>query len=224
MCFQCEILCLISLAVKYIFGVPTVPRATASYLFSTIDSLISGMDEKRAGESLILVSIAPPPGLFLSDEHSISATSSAFNGSDYAELADTLLEELETRFGAHIRSGLLELLVVPLEYYPSLLPYPLELNAQLERAERESRSFAETQKTLEAQQQLVPPLSLNREFAHEFRYLSVATSPPLNESAASAARVRLRRPRSGHAHRGPGNIWSRGDTLQRTVWRCVLYT
>ena len=211
-----------------------------NYLFSTIDSLISGMDEKRASQSLILVSIAPPPGALLAHSPSdadadgegnsdADATGtggsggvggSTRNASELTELADELLDELEARFGPHIRSGLLELLVVPPEYYPSLLPYPLELNAELERVARESQSFVELQKAaeLEAQQQqqrgLVPPLALNREFSREFRYLRVA---PAN---ASAARRRLRR---GHAHRGPGNVWSRGDTLQRTVWRSAHY-
>lgn len=222
--FVCiEVNCVCS-TVKYVIGIPTVPRASVSYLFSTIDSLISGMDEKRAGESLILVSIAPPPGALLVDPDRPDAEATgadggalALNASEYTALADALLDELETRFQAHVRSGLLELLVVPLDYYPSLLPYPHEMNAQLERSERDSQSFIERQEKLETQHQqeereLVPPLELNREFSHEFRYLNAAA----NASAARAGQFRR-----GHAHRGPGNIWTRGDPLQRTVWRCL---
>ncbi|CAB3980785.1 alpha-1,3-mannosyl-glyco 4-beta-N-acetylglucosaminyltransferase A-like [Paramuricea clavata] len=93
-------------AVSLIFGVPTIKRGKASYVLNTIQSLIQGTSAEEKNDCIIVVFIAE-----IEDKIFVKS----------------LIEDLKERFDKEIRSGLIEVVVPPKEFYPDLNNLPKDI-------------------------------------------------------------------------------------------------
>jgi len=83
--------------VEIVFGIPTVKRPKESYLILTLKNLIDNLDENGRNNSLFVVMIAETDMDYV---HAISS-------------------QLDERFKQYIDDGLIEIIAVPLNYYPN---------------------------------------------------------------------------------------------------------
>ncbi|XP_069128891.1 LOW QUALITY PROTEIN: alpha-1,3-mannosyl-glycoprotein 4-beta-N-acetylglucosaminyltransferase B-like [Argopecten irradians] len=82
-----------------VFGIPTIKRDNVSYLTATVKSLINGMSPKEQDDSLIVIFVAEPWNV------------------EYVEEVGKLIQ---SEFGEHVESGLLEIISPSPEFYPNL--------------------------------------------------------------------------------------------------------
>ncbi|XP_028401852.1 alpha-1,3-mannosyl-glycoprotein 4-beta-N-acetylglucosaminyltransferase A-like [Dendronephthya gigantea] len=92
--------------VSLAFGVPTIKRDKASYVLNTIQSLITGISDEEKRDCILIVFIAE-----IEDKIFVSK----------------LIKELKDRFHSYIRSGLIEIVVPPKEFYPDLNNLPKDV-------------------------------------------------------------------------------------------------
>ena len=79
-----------------VLGVPTVKRETQSYLLITLQSLIDNMEDSEREDVLIVVFVAD---------------------TDIRVVGD-VTRDIEEQFGDHLKSGLLEVISPPANFYP----------------------------------------------------------------------------------------------------------
>ncbi|XP_046852014.1 alpha-1,3-mannosyl-glycoprotein 4-beta-N-acetylglucosaminyltransferase B-like isoform X2 [Xenia sp. Carnegie-2017] len=92
--------------VSLAFGVPTIKRNKASYVLDTIQSLLHGLSPNEEEDCIIIIFIAEI---------------------DDKEFVLSLIEDLRRRFGNALRSGLLEVVVPPKDFYPDLDNLPKDI-------------------------------------------------------------------------------------------------
>ncbi|XP_055916240.1 alpha-1,3-mannosyl-glycoprotein 4-beta-N-acetylglucosaminyltransferase B [Eupeodes corollae] len=103
--------------VSIVLGVPTVKRDKQSYLMSTLQNLITNMDEVEQNETLIVVFIGE------TDMDYISLTA----------------KQIEVRFGSYIENGLIDVVAPSVSYYPNFDKLRITLNDPLERVKWRSK-------------------------------------------------------------------------------------
>ena len=84
-------------------GVPTVKRSKAYYLLDTIESLIKGLSKIEQSEVVIVI--------FVADFHS--------------EFRSKVKTDVLNRFPSEVESGLIQCIIAPQGYYPSMKNLPL---------------------------------------------------------------------------------------------------
>lgn len=92
--------------VSLAFGVPTIKRTKASYVTNTLQSLLQGTSKEEKTDCVIIVFIAE-----IEDTNFVKS----------------LLKELKDRFDEYIRSGLIEIIAPPKEFYPDLNNLPKDV-------------------------------------------------------------------------------------------------
>ncbi|XP_055379355.1 alpha-1,3-mannosyl-glycoprotein 4-beta-N-acetylglucosaminyltransferase B isoform X2 [Condylostylus longicornis] len=103
--------------VTIVLGVPTVKRDKQSYLMSTLQNLISNMDETEQNETLIIVYIGE-------------------TDMDYVSLT---AKQIEVRFAPFVEQGLIEVISPSPSYYPNFDKLRITLNDPLERVKWRSK-------------------------------------------------------------------------------------
>lgn len=103
--------------VSIALGIPTVKRDKQSYLMSTLQNLITNMDESEQNETLIIV----------------------FIGETDMEYVLLVAKQIEVRFGPFLESGLIEVVAPSGSYYPNLDKLRITLNDPLERVKWRSK-------------------------------------------------------------------------------------
>ena len=92
-------------------GVPTVKRSKAYYLLDTIESLINGLSRSEQSEVVIVIFVAE------------------FN----TEFRKKVKTDITKRFPSEVESGLIQCIIAPQEYYPSMKNLPRFYNDSKER-------------------------------------------------------------------------------------------
>lgn len=103
--------------VSMVLGIPTVHREKQNYLLDTLTSLIDGMSQEEANDSLIVIFVAET------------------NLSYVLQVA----KEVETRFLQQIDSGIIEIISPSPAYYPNLDDLPQTLGDSAERVRWRSK-------------------------------------------------------------------------------------
>lgn len=103
--------------VSIVLGIPTVKREKQSYLLSTMNSLITHMDEEERNDTLIVVYIGE------TDQEWISLVS----------------KQIEVRFSSYVESGLIHIIAPPPTYYPNMDSLRLTLNDPMHRVKWRSK-------------------------------------------------------------------------------------
>lgn len=104
-------------AVSMVLGVPTVKRDKQSYLMSTLQNLITNMEDDEQNETMIVV----------------------FVGETDIEYVQLVAKQIEVRFPAYVEAGLIEVLSPPLSYYPNMDKLKITLNDPPERVKWRSK-------------------------------------------------------------------------------------
>ncbi|CAG2121382.1 unnamed protein product [Medioppia subpectinata] len=100
-----------------VFGVPTVRRDVESYLVATLHNLIDNLSVDERQEAIIVVFIAE------TDLDYVTKTAN----------------ELESQFGEHMDSGLLEVISPPASYYPNMSTITQTLGDPIDRVRWRSK-------------------------------------------------------------------------------------
>lgn len=103
--------------VSMVLGIPTVKRDKQSYLLSTLNNLITNMNEEERNDTLILVFVGE-------------------TDTDYVSLVS---KQIEVRFGPYVENGLIEVISPPASYYPNMDNLKITLNDPLERVKWRSK-------------------------------------------------------------------------------------
>lgn len=98
-------------------GIPTVKRDKQSYLLSTLDNLITNMDDDEANDTLIVV----------------------FIGETDLEYVTEIAKQIQSRFPEYIDNGLIEVISPPASYYPDWNKLRVTLNDPVERVKWRSK-------------------------------------------------------------------------------------
>ena len=83
--------------VSIVLGVPTVRRETQSYLLLTLQSLIDNMEDSEKEDVLIVVLVAETDTRVVGD----------------------IAKDIGEQFGDHLKSGLIEVISPPPDFYPN---------------------------------------------------------------------------------------------------------
>lgn len=103
--------------VSIVLGIPTVKRDKQSYLMSTLNSLITRMNEEERNETLIVVFIGE------TDQEWISLVS----------------KQIEVRFSTFVDNGLIHVIAPPPSYYPNMDALRVTLNDPMDRVKWRSK-------------------------------------------------------------------------------------
>lgn len=103
--------------VQMALGVPTVKRDKQSYLMSTLNNLITNMEEEEQNETMIVV----------------------FVGETDIEYVQLIAKQIEVRFSQYVENGLIEVLSPPPSYYPNMEKLKITLNDPPERVRWRSK-------------------------------------------------------------------------------------
>ena len=89
----------------FVIGVPTIKREKTSYLLETLKSLFDAMNDLEKTDVLVVVLIAE-----IEDQAFVQST----------------IESISKGFRFEVDSGLLEIIVPPIEYYPDLNSFGMD--------------------------------------------------------------------------------------------------
>ncbi|KAL7043061.1 hypothetical protein ACKWTF_001377 [Chironomus riparius] len=103
--------------VSIVLGIPTVKRDKQSYLLSTLDNLITNMDEEEANDTMIVV----------------------FIGETDLEYVTEIAKQIQQRFQEYCDNGLIEIISPPASYYPDWNKLRVTLNDPIERVKWRSK-------------------------------------------------------------------------------------
>lgn len=103
--------------VSIVLGIPTVKRDKQSYLMSTMNSLITRMNEEERNETLLIIFIAE------TDPEWVSLVS----------------KQIEVRFSTFIENGLIHIIAPPPSYYPNMDALRMTLNDPADRVKWRSK-------------------------------------------------------------------------------------
>ncbi|KAH8259393.1 hypothetical protein KR026_003455 [Drosophila bipectinata] len=98
--------------VKYVIGVPTVARPRRHYVLKTVKGLIQNMSPKQQNDCLIVI----------------------FVGETNLTFVEALVGLLEDSHPVHMKAGLIDVIVPPVEYYPDFLSLKTTLQDDPERS------------------------------------------------------------------------------------------
>lgn len=104
-------------SVATVLGVPTVRRDKQSYLLSTLNNLITNMDEGEQNETMIVV----------------------FVGETDIDYVQSVARQIEEHFMPYVDAGLIEVLSPPPSYYPNMEKLRVTLNDTPERVRWRSK-------------------------------------------------------------------------------------
>ncbi|ALC44455.1 CG17173 [Drosophila busckii] len=100
------------MGVRFVLGVPTVPRPGVSYLLGTLQQLVEKTNSQQRRDCLIVVYI----------------------GDTRTEVVQNVTQQLRDKFERYMTEGLIDILRVPQNYYPDFEALFVTLNDEPERA------------------------------------------------------------------------------------------